>query len=153
MRHQTREFVELFFKDHTGFRTVLEVGSGDVNGNIRDLFKDMEYVGIDMRPGPNVDIVLNAHDLRNKYKEGDFDLVVCFDTLEHDDKFWLTVDTMREVLKPGGWMLLGVPGRNCEQHLYPSDYWRFMGSSVIEIFFKNYEEVYTEIQLDDPAHE
>jgi len=39
----------------------LDVGSFDVNGSLKDLFDD--YTGIDMREGPNVDIVANSHKL------------------------------------------------------------------------------------------
>ncbi len=40
----------------------------------------------------------------------DFDLVVSNSTLEHDRRFWLTLAEARRVLKPGGLLLLGVPG-------------------------------------------
>ena len=37
--------------------TVLDCGSLDINGNTRFLFDDPEYTGIDIGPGPNVDVV------------------------------------------------------------------------------------------------
>jgi len=46
---------------------VLEVGSYDVNGSVRPLFKNRQrfpsYTGIDMREGPGVDMVGVASDL------------------------------------------------------------------------------------------
>jgi len=56
-------------------------------------------IGIDMRPGACVDIQMNAHDLLTKFEPNTFDCVICFDTLEHDDKFWLTVDNMKKSYK------------------------------------------------------
>jgi hypothetical protein len=44
---------------------ILEVGSSATTfGSIRSIFPPCkEYVGIDLSPGPGVDIVMNAHDL------------------------------------------------------------------------------------------
>lgn len=152
MRHQSKEFVEKFLKEHpASHRNVLEVGSLDVNGNIRDLFKEDDYTGLDMRSGPNVGLVLNAHDLFPHFKEETFDLVVCFDTLEHDDEFWVSVTNMRHVLKSGGYLILGMPSRNCPYHEHPSDYWRIMGPAMSDVFLKGYEDTYTEIQQDNPG--
>ena len=44
-------------------RRVLEVGSRDVNGSVRQFFDGGEYVGVDWRPGPCVDLVLLAHEM------------------------------------------------------------------------------------------
>ena len=40
----------------TGTR-VLEVGSLDINGSVRPIFTDCEYVGLDLGPGPGVDVI------------------------------------------------------------------------------------------------
>lgn len=154
MRWQTRSFVKTFLNQKkTSFSKVLDVGSRSVDAQptIRDLFKDVEYIGLDAIRGINVDIVLNAHDIKTKFSENTFDLVMCFDTLEHDDKFWITVENMKWVLKKGGWLLLGVPGRNMGEHDYPSDYWRFMPAGVRKLM-KGLENCYEEIQTDDDNH-
>lgn len=150
MRHQTKTFVERFL-EHSKIKNanVLEVGSLDVNGNILDLFKDMQYTGVDMREGRNVTKVLNAHDLVAEYGSESFDLVLCFDMLEHDDAFWISIEQMRSVLKPGGYLLLGMPSRNCPYHEHPSDYWRIMGPAMSDVFLKDYEDVYLDIQCDN----
>lgn len=146
MRHQSREYLQKFLETHGPFEKVLEVGSLDVNGNIKDLFKS-GYWGVDMRDGGNVNQVLNGHDLVKEFGVEKFDLVICFDTFEHDDMFWETLDNMRGVLKPNGWMMIGVPSVHCPEHDHPHDYWRFMPQSMIE-FFRDFKDVETKIDCD-----
>jgi len=98
---------------------VLEVGSYDANGSLRDLFNGMEYVGLDMREGPNVDIV---RDIMDPW-EGAYGTVVCVETLEHIAEPWRAIDTMHSILKPGG-LFAGAWVFNWEIHGHPNDYWR-----------------------------
>lgn len=135
----TRDYLVEFLKIHPIQGKVLEVGSLDVNGNIRDILSGLDYTGVDMRTGRNVTLVLNSHDLKERFKEGEFDLVVCFDTLEHDNKFWLTIENMRWVLKSKGWLMIGVPSINHGIHEQPEDYYRFTESVFKEIFFDGYQ--------------
>jgi SAM-dependent methyltransferase len=116
------------------------------------MFSGKNYIGVDMRPGPNVDIVMNGHDLTKFFEPCSFDLVICFDTLEHDDKFWLTVYEMRKVVKSGGWMVIGVPGQNTPLHDHPGDYWRFMQESM-GLWFYDFVELFFQEQKDDIAHQ
>ncbi|MEK6882231.1 MAG: class I SAM-dependent methyltransferase, partial [Nanoarchaeota archaeon] len=102
-----------------------------------------EYIGIDMLPGPGVDQVIDGHDIKIYFQEGEFDAVVSTDTLEHDRAFWKTVENMRWVLKPGGWMVIAVPTLHCGLHEHPKDYWRFMQEGVEE-FFEGFEDCYLE---------
>jgi len=51
----------------------------------------------------------NANDLR-RFADDAFDVVLSNATLEHDRFFWLTLAEMRRVLKPGGLLVIGVPG-------------------------------------------
>ena len=58
---------------------VLDIGSYDVNGCLKPLFRfDAEYTGLDMREGPNVDIVGNSHEI--PFSGNHFDLVTCVDS-------------------------------------------------------------------------
>lgn len=126
---------------------MLDVGSLDVNGSVREVLTRLDYggafTGIDMRDGKGVDIALNGHDIDKKWDKPSFDLVICCDTLEHDDRFWLTVEQMRKVLKPGGWLLITVPSFFHGRHDHPSDYWRFLETSLRDSMFDGYEEVNT----------
>jgi SAM-dependent methyltransferase len=107
-------------------RSVLEVGSLNVNGSARSYFSG-EYWGVDMRPGSGVDEVLNAHDLRDA--DGPFDVIVCTEMLEHDDAPWISLRQMAGACAPGGHLLVTARGydhRGCfPVHGYPHDLWRF----------------------------
>ena len=145
---ETGTFILKFLDGHFTGGRVLEVGSRDLTSPIpsaRMLFKDKvnEYIGIDMLPGPGVDQVIDGHDIKIYFQEGEFDVVVSTDTLEHDRAFWKTVENMRWVLKPGGWMVIAVPTLHCGLHEHPKDYWRFMQEGVGE-FFEGFEDCYLE---------
>lgn len=125
MHASVREFLSRAVA-HFGLsgKSCLDIGSYDVNGSSRDLFSG-EYVGIDMRDGPNVDHVLNAHEIADFFGPERFDVVVCCEMVEHDDAFWVTMDGIGKVLKPGGRLLLTTRGIDFPLHEYPSDLWRF----------------------------
>jgi SAM-dependent methyltransferase len=107
--------------------SVLEVGSLNVNGGVRDLFTG-EYVGIDRKAGPGVDRVMDAHALG--FPDASFDVVVCCEMVEHDDAFWLSLAEIARVLRPGGRLILTTRGNGFPEHSHPNDYWRFMPESV-----------------------
>jgi SAM-dependent methyltransferase len=104
---------------------VLEVGSYDENGSIRNCFGP-DYIGVDMREGPGVDLAVNGNDLALFFDEAMFDVVVSTETLEHDRAFWVTLKQMGHVLRAGGLLLLTMRGNGFPHHAYPHDYWRFM---------------------------
>lgn len=142
----THDLIKKFLEEHDmKGKKVLDVGSLDVNGSLKEDFKDYDYTGVDMREGANVDVVLNGHDLSKHFKQ-EFDLVLCFDTLEHDDLFWLTVAEMRKVLKSGGWLIIGTPSINHPIHRHPRDYYRFTTDSFEDVFFKGMDNVWIEQQ-------
>ena len=117
MTPKVREYVKSL--SLSGF--AIEVGSLDVNGKVSDLFP--EYVGLDMRAGPNVTSVANAHDI--PYWSNVFDVVLCLEMLEHDTDPFQTIKELRRVLRKGGTLVLTACGISHPLHSYPSDYWRF----------------------------
>jgi len=109
---------------------VLEVGSRNVNGSVRPIFNGVrQYVGVDLVAGPDVDVVLNAHQLTSGFVGRSFDVVVSTEMLEHDCEFWTSLTMMGEVLKPGGFLLLTARGNGFWVHNYPADYFRFLPQS------------------------
>ena len=83
---------------------MLDVGSLDINGNNRHLFENCEYVGLDVAPGRNVDVVSTAH----RYGEPDesFDVVYSEGSLHHFRWPREMISEMWRVLKPGGDIVL-----------------------------------------------
>jgi SAM-dependent methyltransferase len=95
----------------------------------------------------------NANNMRDVFRSNWFDLVLCCSTLEHDKRFWRSVSEMRRVLRPGGLMIISVPGyiRNPETDSgrstltyrvhYTFDYYRFSEQAVREVFFDGMSRV------------
>lgn len=115
---------------------VLEIGSQNINGSIRDLFEDAdEYVGIDMVEGPGVDLVLNASKSLQHFGQLSFDTIICCETLEHDLYFYDTVEQIYQMLRLGGFLIITTPTFGFPLHRHPKDYWRFGEDAYREVFF------------------
>lgn len=102
---------------------VLDVGGADVNGSYRALFKDCDYTTLDFH---GADINVTGHQWPPMPL---FDAVISGQTLEHDPAFWLTMGNMARVLRPGGILILIVPGAGAI-HRHPVDCWRFLPDSM-----------------------
>lgn len=83
-------------------KSVLDVGSLDINGNNRFLFTNCEYTGIDLGPGKNVDIICRGHEFKTKVK---FDFIISTECFEHDEYYELTFKNCIDLLKNGGCVL------------------------------------------------
>jgi SAM-dependent methyltransferase len=106
---------------------VLEIGSYQVAGqeqltNLRGLFPDQPYLGIDIRPGPGVDQVANVETL--PFADATFGTVIALSTFEHVRHFWQGFEEVYRVLRTTGVFLVACPFY-FHQHNYPCDYWRF----------------------------
>lgn len=132
MHDSVRAFVKRQTKGFTEGR-VLEVGAMDINGGVRDLFPDADYLGIDLAEGPGVDRVCSAHRLVDEFGADAFDLVLCLEVLEHDQAPWVTVGQLATVVKPGGRVLVTARGNGFPEHNRP-DRWRFMRDGIVELF-------------------
>jgi SAM-dependent methyltransferase len=104
---------------------ILDVGSCDVNGSYKPIFNrpNWRYKGLDMSPGPNVDIVLSSP-YKFPLKANSVDVIVSGQSFEHIEFFWLTWQELVRVLKSAGLVFLIAPSRGPE-HRYPHDCWRF----------------------------
>ena len=128
-------------KKHIGKQSrVLEVGSHNVNGGVRQFFKDAdEYIGIDPFAGKDVDLVASSYDIPKFFKKESFDCVICCEMLEHDPYPDWSLQNMKNVLKPGGWLIISSPGLAQDLHKAPNDYYRFMPDAYLHVFFNGYE--------------
>lgn len=120
---------------------VLEIGSKDYGNtqNFRPIFKDSEYIGIDMEAGSGVDKVINLSDdfeLIDKALSGKrFKTIICFSVLEHCLDVYKVTRNIERLLDADGHLLISVPF-SWEFHGFPWDYWRFT-PDTIKFLFKN----------------
>lgn len=108
MHPECLDFVKGVLKSHAvAGKRVLEFGSYDVNGSIRDLFGEAaEYVGVDHRKGPGVDVVSLFHEYASAEP---FDIFLCLNTFEHDPYWRGSLRNGLRLLKSGGLFVLTVP--------------------------------------------
>ena len=66
------------------FCEVLEIGSRNVNGSVRQFFESCRYTGIDCEDGKDVDVVTLAHNFRPHDRSHRFDTVISCEAFEHD---------------------------------------------------------------------
>ena len=90
-------------------------------------------VGVDMLPGPGVDIVANLESASEAQALGQFDHIECLSVLEHSRAPWKMAANLEGLLRTGGTFYLSVPFI-WRPHGYPDDYWRFTMSGVVELF-------------------
>tara|TARA_B100000427_G_C15406327_1_gene549934 strand:+ start:150 stop:746 length:597 start_codon:yes stop_codon:yes gene_type:complete len=98
-----REFVKYVKNNNEDFfsdKKVLEVGSLNINGTVRDLFNDCDYMGIDVGEGKGVDVVCSGHE----YDASDetFDVVCSTECFEHNPYWAETFANMIRMVKGGG---------------------------------------------------
>lgn len=111
---------------------ILEVGSFNVNGSVRDIIT--VHTGIDLRKGKGVDLVGKAEDLPNHFEAGYFDSVVTTDTLEHVEHWKECLQGISQVVKPEGWWVCTMASLRKGKHDYPNDYWRFTPEQIEQLF-------------------
>jgi SAM-dependent methyltransferase len=106
---------------------IVEIGSHQVAGqealaDLRPLFPGREYIGIDPRPGPGVDLVADVEAL--PHADGSVGTVLALNTFEHVPRFWQGFAEIHRVLRPDGALLVACPFY-FHLHAYPCDFWRF----------------------------
>ena len=89
MHTQITDFLKRFVRE-SGIKSmsgqrVVEIGSYDLNGSAREVLQPgtAEYVGVDWRAGPGVDVVSLGHDYQPEPGQR-FDVAVNCQALEHD---------------------------------------------------------------------
>lgn len=97
------ESVKRRFPDKFKNISVLEVGSWNVNGSVRKYFENCRYIGIDLAPGKDVDLVVAGNEYRSEER---FDVSISCECFEHN-KFWAeTFVNMVNHCKPNGLVVM-----------------------------------------------
>ena len=134
-----------------GSSSVIEVGSRNVNGSVREFFNGGWYVGVDMQDGTGVDMVARGDNL--PFDDATFDVAISTEMLEHDPFPWLTIPEMARVVRPGGYVILTCRGVGFHDDPNPKDYWRFTVDSITHLFELAGLEPLEVMPDTDPSHE
>ena len=120
MSKTTRKNFERYLEKYRSNGRVLDVGSG--TGAYFAFFPNRTTV--DIAPHEGVDVVADAHELSKHFTEGEFDVVLCIEALEHFYHPHKAVEEMSRVLKRGGTLILSTRFM-FPLHEVPHDYFRF----------------------------
>lgn len=126
---------------------VLEIGSWNINGTPRTplIAKASSWLGIDLFPGADVDIVVDSKEYLNYTNFGHYDTVIACEVYEHDPKFWLTNDAVKRILAPGGLYIITSPTIDFPIHegwddrSFGGDFYRFTESALRSLFGEEME--------------
>jgi SAM-dependent methyltransferase len=122
-------------------KTILEVGSRNVNGSFRDVLikmKPLSYIGVDIQEGQYVDEICDINELTEKFNNKQFDIVVCTEVIEHVENWRNGIRNLMNITKIGGLMLLTSRSKGFGEHGFPNDYWRYELEDV-QFIFQNWD--------------
>jgi SAM-dependent methyltransferase len=95
-------------------KKVLDIGSGDINGNNRFLFDGCEYEGNDVINAPNVTVVSKTGAL--PFADNTFDTIISTECFEHDPEYKVSWKKAYAMLKPGGLFCFTCASTNRAEH-------------------------------------
>jgi SAM-dependent methyltransferase len=151
MHVQARDFT-VFVKKILGNyfinKRVLDVGSGDINGNNRFLFENCEYDGNDVIQTNNVTIVSKTKDL--PFTDNTFDTIISTECFEHDPEYKESFIKIYNMLKPDGMFCFTCASTGRREHgtkrTTPRDSYGTIGNLPD---MSNYYKNLTETDLND----
>lgn len=129
-------------------KRVLDVGSGDINGNNVFLFENCEYNGNDVIQANNVTIVSKTKDL--PFENNSFDTIVSTECFEHDPEYKESFIKIYNMLKPDGLFCFTCASTGRPEHgtkrTSPQDSYGTIGNLED---MSNYYKNLTEIDLNE----
>lgn len=93
---------------------VLDIGGRDVNGTLRDLFPNADYTVLDIRPGPNVDIIADAREWDPDGRK--WELILCTEVFEHVQGWPKICVAARKACGPNGRFVVTCAGLGRPAH-------------------------------------
>ena len=91
------------FPEYFNNKIVLGVGTFDVCGSEDKFFENCEYSGLDLGPGPGVDIVCPAQDY--DAPDESYETIISCECFEHNPFYKETIQNIVRLLKPNGMFL------------------------------------------------
>ena len=118
MAHKQQfDFVNNIKKEYPHFfnnKKVLEVGSLNINGSVRDIFSNCDYTGIDVGAGPGVDIVIGGHE--HDAPDNTYDVVISCECFEHNKEWVKTFRNMHRMCKERGMIIMTCATNGRPEH-------------------------------------
>jgi hypothetical protein len=114
---------------------VLEIGSRARTGLTQRhrMPPHLDYVGLDILPGPNVDVVGDAHELSRLFPPNHFAAVFSLSVFEHLAMPWKVAVEINRVLSTDG-LVFTMSHQSWPPHEEPWDFWRFSKFSWQTLF-------------------
>jgi len=135
--HENSMMLMTYFRDRYLLNmmgcSILDVGSMRVikqKESYRDLFGKYNYVGMDIAPGPNVDIV-GYENIKDVY-----DVVISGQTMEHVKRPWDWLKVLTLYFKK--YICIIAPNK-IKEHRYPIDTYRYFPDGMRDLF--DYAEI------------
>jgi len=137
-------FVKEILNSYFNEKIVLDVGSGDINGNNRFLFENCSYEGNDVIQANNVTIVSKTKDLY--FNDEFFDTIISTECFEHDPEYKESFLKIYKMLKPNGLFLFTCASTGRPEHgtrrTSPNNSYGTMGNMEDMIdYYKNLTEM------------
>ena len=107
-------FIKKILKQYFCDKNVLDVGSGDINGNNRFLFENCNYEGNDVIAANNVTIVSKTKDL--ELEPASLDTIISTECFEHDPEYAQSFLKIYEILKPDGLLCFTCASTGRREH-------------------------------------
>jgi hypothetical protein len=137
----------------------VDVGSYDVNGTYRPLVegRGLRYLGIDIAPGPNVDVVIEPYGIQNTpwgmWKNDPPALVISGQCLEHTTRPWDWMKDVRHIVNNCTPLIVIAPAM-WPHHRYPVDCWRIYPDGMRSLLeFAGLEVLEAGLSKIDASHE
>lgn len=108
------EFVKNKFPQNFYKAKVLEIGSLNINGTVRDLFVDCDYLGVDVGEGKDVDLVCEGQNLDDPNET--YDTTISCECFEHNPYWKETFENMHRMTKIGGLVIFSCATTGRPEH-------------------------------------
>lgn len=138
---------------------ILDIGSLDSsNGfNYKAIFNNAnwKYDGLDIKKGLNVDILVSNIYNWDIIKDSSYDVIISGQFFEHLNYFWIIMEEINRVLKPGGYCCIIAPSSG-PQHGKLNDCYRFNEAGMKSLAeYVNFEVIHTSTNTSDenPWHD
>lgn len=133
-------FIKNMLPDYFINKKVLDVGSGDINGNNKYLFTNCDYNGNDVIEAPNVTIVSKTKDLQ--FGNETFDTIISTECFEHDPEYIESLQKIYKMLKENGLFCFTCASTDRPEHgtrrTSPNDSYGTIGKlSDMHDYYKN----------------